>query len=121
MGGTWYEMGGMAQTKSAWRYEVEGTRYEMGGTWYEMGGMAQTKSASGREVAKGLQASLLPRTSYILPRTFPTPTHNSSPCFIGIENWYWQHFHILSTVALAKVDGNTFDSILQCVIKNRRI
>jgi hypothetical protein len=24
----------------------------------------------------------------------------------GIENWQWQHFHILSTVALAKVDGN---------------
>lgn len=30
---------------------------------------------------------------------FPTPTNNSSPCFIGIENWYWQHFHI----------GNIFD------------
>ena len=23
-----------------------------------------------------------------------------------IETWHWQHFHILSTVALAKVDGN---------------
>ena len=26
----------------------------------------------------------------------PTPTHNSSPCFIDIGNWYWQHW-ILAT------------------------
>ena len=29
----------------------------------------------------------------------PTPTHNSSPCFIDIGNWYWQHW-ILATFSI---------------------
>ena len=64
-----------------------------------MGGMAQTKSASGREVAKGLQASFspVPSPSSLVPRTFPTPTHNSSPCFIGIAllTFYLVHLTFL--------------------------
>ena len=48
------------------------------------------------------------RKERIYIRSTSTPKHytyNSFP--FHIENWYWQHFHIMSTVALSKVDGNT--------------